>query len=122
MSMFGKATKTGFCIAVAVALAGCSGTRNLLNSQSYNYEGYAFKGKLQRSKEDRAQFTVTVRGAERGLVGALEAARLEANRYCIDQYGNTDISWNGTGPDSNVSDVSLENGGTLELGGRCSSW
>ncbi len=120
--MFGRATTIGVCIAVVAALAGCSGTRNALNSQSYAYEGYGFKGRLQRDKADRAQFAVTVRGADRGVIGALEAARIEANRYCIAQYGNTDISWNGIGPDSDVSDVALTDGGTLELSGRCSSW
>ncbi|MCV2893940.1 hypothetical protein [Lentibacter sp. XHP0401] len=121
--MLKTSTKLAFCVALAVMASGCARTKSALGgSQSYSYEGYAYKGKIQRSKEDRADFGVTVRGADRGLSGALEAARIEANRYCIDQYGNTDISWSGPTPDTDPSEISISENGILELRGRCKTW
>mgnify|MGYP000374425313 CR=1 FL=1 len=75
-----------FCVAIALSASGCARTKGAFGTQAYTYQGQAFKGKIQRNKDDRAEFGVTVRGADRGLPGALEAARIAANRYCIKQY------------------------------------
>jgi hypothetical protein len=53
------------------------------------------------------------------LVGAREAGRYEATKYCINQYGTSDIAWV-SGPD--VEDGSLTiNNDELQLRGACTS-
>lgn len=122
MSMQMKASLLGLTVLVAFAGAGCERAKGTLGAQGYAYEGAIFKGKLTRDREDRARFSIMVRGAVRGVPGALEAARIEANRYCISQYGNSLILWEGQSPESDPEAVTLSDGGALSLTGRCSGW
>ncbi len=112
----------GAALLAVALLGGCDRARGGFGAQSYNYAGYAFKGAVRANKTDRAEFAVSVRGAQRGLVGAQEAARIAANRYCIEQYGSSDISWQGQGPDTEAEAVALAPGGQLEMRGRCAAW
>lgn len=120
--MRNRFAKLGLCVLLGLAVTGCERAKGALTTQGYAYEGTIFKGKLQRDSDDRANFSVTVRGADRGLPGALEAGRIEANRYCIEQYGNSDITWSGLSPDSDPETVQLLDGGMLSMSGRCSAW
>ena len=117
-----RASLLGLSILVVFSFAACERAKGTLGAQGYAYEGAIFKGKLNRDRDDRAKFSVTVRGANRGVQGALEAARIEANRYCIEQYGNSAILWEGQGPDTDVEGVTLLDGRMLSLSGRCSAW
>ena len=121
--MRNRVAKISLCILLGLSLAACERAKGVVSGQSgYAYEGYVFKGKLQRDSDDRANFSVTVRGASRGVQGALEAGRIAANRYCIAQYGNSDITWTGQSPDSETETVELLDGGTLAMNGRCKTW
>jgi hypothetical protein len=122
MTMQKRVSLLGLSLLVVMSVASCERAKGTLGAQGYAYEGAIFKGKLNRHRDDRSKFSVSVRGASRGVAGALEAARIEANRYCIEQYGNTAILWEGQGPDTDPEGVTLSDGGILSLSGRCSGW
>ncbi len=107
---------------VLSTLAGCERAQNVFGPAGFEYQGTSFKGRIDRDRDAREKFTVNVRGADRGLPGALEAARLAANRYCSEQFGSSDITWAGATPDDDPSSVMLDAGGNLSLSGVCDTW
>jgi len=85
-----------------------------------------FDGKLYPTKEkgggkdDRAFFTVTVRRADQGLDGAREAGRHGGSKYCIKNFGTSEVEW-ANGPDAPAETLQVANG-NLVLSGRCITW
>lgn len=71
-------------------------------------------------KQDRRAFTVTVRKAAQGIDGAREAGRHGGSKYCIKNFGTSEIEW-ARGPDDAAETLQLANG-TLLLTGRCITW
>lgn len=88
----------------ALALAGCSGS----SEDEILFDGLRFRTKVAPvdKKVSRADFTVTITNATRSLVGAREAGRYEGTRYCIANYGSSDIRW-AIGPDSDPSQLRI---------------
>ena len=64
---------------------------------------------------DDRSFSLVVRRANRSLSGASEAGRYEATKFCIKNFGTSDIAWVLSPDDNNVG----LNGKVLELSGRC---
>lgn len=95
------------------ALAACSGGA----PKSYPFDGVYFKAKAGavNKKVTRSVFTVQVAGASQSITGAREAGRYEATRYCIENYGTSDIIW-AIGPDSPGQVLADD---TLTLKGTC---
>ena len=79
------------------------------------FDGYYFSSKLSRSKLDDRSFDLTVRRANRSLPGAREAGRYEATRFCIKNFGTSDIKWV-MGPDDQSIGLT---GKVLKLSGQC---
>ena len=79
------------------------------------FDGYYFSSKLSRSKLDDRSFDLTVRRANRSLLGAREAGRYEATRFCIKNFGTSDIKWV-MGPDDQSIGLT---GKVLKLNGQC---
>ena len=95
-------------------LMGCSNTFGL-DENKVPFDGYYFSSKLTQKKTDDRYFTVKVRRSSRSLSGAREAGRYEATKFCIKNFGTSDIKW-ALGPDD--ENVGLT-GSILKLSGKC---
>ncbi len=103
-------------LALCVILAGCTNRENRLTFDG-NYYPTREKGV---SRDDRQAFEVTVRRADRGVDGAREAGRHGGSKYCIENFGTSEIDWT-SGPDDAVETLRFNNG-NLILSGRCVTW
>ncbi|SDN39280.1 hypothetical protein SAMN05216196_101392 [Lutimaribacter pacificus] len=99
-----------------LALAGC-GT---LSDDRQTFDGVAFRASLSADKEDKRNFSVEVRDAAKSLAGAREAGRYEAVQHCIENFGNSRMSWS-QGPDVEDADLQVADG-DLILKGQCAGW
>lgn len=105
-------------MALALMVSGCAKTRDLVaGREKLAFDGQYFRADLSASKEDRAVFAVTVRDAAKSIDGAREAARYEATKYCIQQYGNSSVDWV-VGPDAEDGQLVITNG-DLNFNGVC---
>ena len=102
-------------LAAAVALSACTkpGERTLFGGKYY-------PAKSKKDGDDRHDFVVTVRRVKQGIVGARAAAEHEGIRYCVETYGDSDITWK-PGSDPTETAVTVE-GDTLTVRGRCVEW
>ena len=80
-----------------------------------SFDGYYFSSKLTQNKVDDRSFDLTVRRANRSLSGAREAGRYKATRFCINNFGTSDIKWV-LGPDDQSIGLT---GKVLKLSGQC---
>lgn len=81
------------------------------------FDGQFFRASAKKDGDDRADFIASVRPVSASLAGALEAGRFEGTRYCIENYGTSDILWE-IGPDQDPETVVVDGDG-LVLKGRC---
>jgi hypothetical protein len=95
-------------------LMGCSNPLDL-EENKVPFDGHYFSSKITQNKTDDRYFTLKVRRASRSLSGAREAGRYEATRFCIKNFGTSDIKW-ALGPDD--ENVGLT-GRILKLRGKC---
>ena len=95
-------------------IVGCSNPLEL-EENKVSFDGYYFSSKLTRNKLDDRSFDLKVRRANRSLLGAREAGRYEATRFCIKNYGTSDIKWV-LGPDDQSIGLT---GKVLKLSGQC---
>ena len=95
-------------------MVGCSNPLEL-EENKVSFDGYYFSSKLTRSKLDDRAFDLTVKRANRSLSGAREAGRYEATRFCIKNFGTSDIKWV-LGPDDQSIGLT---GKVLKLSGQC---
>ena len=95
-------------------LVGCS---NPLEPEEnkVTFDGYYFSSKLTQNRLDDRSFDLTVRRANRSLLGAREAGRYEATRFCIKNFGTSNIKWV-SGPDDQSIGLT---GKVLKLSGQC---
>jgi len=98
-----------------VVLPGC-GDR----AAKVRFNGEYYPAKVSRDRDAREQFQVAVRRVDRGLTGAREAGRYEAMRYCLKEFGTSDIDWV-NGPDAEDGRLQVSNG-RLVLNGECVTW
>ena len=82
----------GLATSSFLIMMGCSNLFEL-EENKVSFDGYYFSSKLSRSKLDDRSFDLTVRRANRSLSGAREAGRYEATRFCITNFGTSDIKW-----------------------------
>ena len=104
----------GLATSSFLMMTGCSNPFEL-EENKVSFDGYYFSSKLSRSKLDDRSFHLTVRRASRSLSGAREAGRYEATRFCIKNYGTSDIKWV-LGPDDQSIGLT---GKVLKLSGQC---
>jgi hypothetical protein len=95
-------------------LLGCSNPLTL-EENKVSFDGYYFPYKLARNKADDRSFDLTVKRANRSLLGAREAGRYEATRFCIKIFGTSDIKWFLDPDDENIGLT----GRVLKLSGQC---
>ena len=97
----------------AATLAGCgsSGDEQML------FDGQSFRMKANDIDNDVERFTVEVRPVSASIEGAREAGRYEGIRYCIENFGSSDIDWV-LGPDDEVTRLQITDD-RLILQGAC---
>jgi len=81
------------------------------------FDGKFYRAKLSKVDKQRSQFAIQVSPASASLTGAREAGRYEATRYCIAQFGTSDVTWI-SGPDVEDDALVLTND-KLQLRGTC---
>lgn len=114
----------------ALALAGCGTIGSLSSGASSPFgggglrgaqnelDGTRFRTRIGGNRDDRRAFVTATRGAGRNLVGAVEAGRVEAVRFCLMRFGGSEIAW-AQGPDRPIEQIALDGSGALVLSGRC---
>ena len=103
-----------FTLICVVSLVACTPSK-----QGPAFDGLTFRAKLSKVDKQRDQFLVTVYKTSQSLAGAREAGRYEATKYCINQYGTSDIAWM-SGPDVEDGGLTITND-ELQLRGACKS-
>lgn len=81
------------------------------------FDGMQYKGRLEVDKENRRNFVATVSPVSQGLEGAREAAHYEGTRYCVRNYGRSDIAWV-LDPEAEATALNIAED-TLTVQGRC---
>jgi hypothetical protein len=101
------------CLVAALAACGQREKDQIL------FDGQAFRTKASAvdKRRTRAEFTVTIDDVARSLDGAREAGRYQGTRYCIENYGNSDIEW-AVGPDTDPAKLRVVDG-RLTFQGTC---
>ena len=102
-------------------LVGCDKVKDLREGRrGVEFDGQIFRSRIETVEGDRQQFVITVPNPAKSLIGAREAGRYAATKYCITNYGASDVIWT-NGPD--VEDGALVLGeGMLTFRGRCKGW
>ncbi|MDV4143910.1 MULTISPECIES: hypothetical protein [Shimia] len=108
------ARRVRFTIALvgAVALlAGCANMRDKLsNNEKVTFDGLYFVTTVDRQdRKEREKFKVFVRQPQQSLDAAREAGRYEAVKYCIKEFGTSQIDWV-SGPDVEDGALVYDNG------------
>jgi len=110
-----------FAVLVGV-LASCGVVQKLKPKKGLFFDGHQFRASAEQVGEEREEFLTTVRRASQSAVGAREAGRHASVRYCINQFGRSDIEWaEGQGPDDeNIEDRISDD--LITFRGRCEGW
>ena len=103
----------------ALALAGCDSLRRDRGDPAF--DGVYFAANLSADETNPHNFTIAVKDARKSLVGAREAGRYEANKYCIKYYGNSEKTWT-RGPDATDPQLVFSDKGDLLMSGSCVGW
>lgn len=103
------------CIA-CLTLAACQERR----ADRIAFDGVFFRSSSSSVDKQRDQFLVTVGPASLSLDGARLAGNHEAIRYCVENFGASDIDWI-QGPDGEDGTLTLEND-RLVLRGTCTAF
>ena len=79
--------RVGLALCVVLVVSACGQRREV-----QRFDGQVFRASISQG-EERRDFVVQV-GPETGsYLGAVEAARFEANRFCIERFGRSDHRW-----------------------------
>lgn len=98
-----------------VAVAGCNRKRNAANLITYDGIEFVTKAEAIDKKVSLSDFTVRVEGAAISLDSARLAGRDRGYRYCIENFGTSDIDWI-VGPDTEPAQLRLVEGALLFRG------
>lgn len=81
-------------ISALVAAVGVTAGCESRDDRTY-YDGVYFRTKTEAidKKATRSVFYTTISGASASLTGARAAAHHEGTRYCIENYGTSNIQW-----------------------------
>ncbi|MCW8842024.1 MAG: hypothetical protein OQK00_01275 [Rhodobacteraceae bacterium] len=108
MSTYGaKRVRLGLLLVCTVAIvAGCANLRDRVSrSERVTFDGLYFPASVDRiDRDNRDHIKVYVQKPRQSLKAAREAGRFEAVKYCIKEYGTSQIDWI-NGPD--VEDAAL---------------
>ncbi|MFN3209177.1 MAG: hypothetical protein ACE369_09285 [Roseovarius sp.] len=97
-------------------MAGCTKT-----SERVTFNGVYYKAKAKAvSRNDRERFIVTVPRVNRGYDGALAAGNYEGKRYCVANYGTSEIAW--SRPPSGARGTIPVKNNKMTFAGRCVLW
>ena len=107
------ALMTGLLLIAVLVLTACTERR----SERVAFDGVFFRASSGKVDKQRDQFEVSVSPVSASLEGAREAGRYEAIRYCIKQFGSSDIDWI-AGPDAEDGTLRIT-GDKLLLRGTC---
>ncbi|MEL6465340.1 MAG: hypothetical protein AAFQ58_10270 [Pseudomonadota bacterium] len=105
---------TGLMLIAILLLSACGVDRQ---ANRVAFDGVFFRASSSKVDRQRDQFEVGVSPVSASLAGAREAGRYEAIRYCIGQFGSSDIEWI-EGPDAEDGTLRI-NGDKLLLRGTC---
>ncbi|MEM8655908.1 MAG: hypothetical protein AAGF36_14290 [Pseudomonadota bacterium] len=105
---------TGLMLVAVLLLSACSVDRQ---ANRVAFDGVFFRASSSKVDKQRDQFEVGVSPVSASLEGAREAGRYEAIRYCIRQFGSSDIDWI-AGPDAEDGTLRIS-GDKLLLRGTC---
>lgn len=109
---FGRAA---ILLGFGLVLAACSNNRDQIE-----FDGVSFRTKSKAVSDDRSVFSVRIPKIDKGLAQARKAGRHEGTRYCLTNFGTSEIAW-ATDPDADQSQLNI-NGSTLMLQGKCVTW
>lgn len=102
---------------IAALLAGC-GAADRMRANRVTFDGVEFRPRAEQLGDEREAFAITVRRVSRSPEGARLAGAHGATRYCIENFGRSDLEWE-IGPEDET--LTIE-GDTLRLVGRCDGW
>lgn len=111
-------SKTVLVVCCGLGLASCA-NQKLNSGRNVQFDGMTFRAKLSKG-DDRAEFSIAVHEPSKSLSGAREAGRYEATKYCIKNYGTSDVIWT-HGPDDAENSLIVVDG-SLQFSGRCKGW
>ena len=103
---------TALFVIAALVLSACTGERR---SERVPFDGQFFRATAKKQDKQRLNFEVAVRPVSASLDGAREAGRYEAIRYCIGNFGTSNINWS-DGPDAEDGTLRIANDRLLLLG------
>ncbi len=102
-------------LAAALALTACG-----KSGERVRFDGNYYPAKLSKSGDRREEFVVTVSDVAQGISGARAAGRFEGTTYCVETFGDSDITWQpGYGPEDGSA---ISDNGSLLLRGSCVKW
>ncbi|WP_299370218.1 hypothetical protein [uncultured Tateyamaria sp.] len=104
---------TGLLLVAALLLTACVERR----ADRIAFDGVFFRSTAKKVDKQRDQIEVTVSPVSASLEGAREAGRFEAIRYCIENFGTSNIDWI-NGPDAEDGTLNIS-GDKLLLRGTC---
>lgn len=104
----------GLLLSVAFLLSACSGG---IRGDKVAFDGINFRSTSSAIEKQRDFFEITVAPASSSITGAREAGRYEATRYCIENFGSSDMNWL-QGPDAADGTLTIDND-RLILRGTC---
>ncbi|MGH1425333.1 MAG: hypothetical protein ACRBBU_11440 [Pseudooceanicola sp.] len=111
-------------IAGLVAVSGCSVLQGAGRLASFNnrqtFEGFYYPARVAVDPTAAEKFEIAVSRATQSLSGAKEAGRYAAVKYCLKQFGQTDITWS-ISPDMDDAALTIADD-TLTLRGECKGW
>lgn len=103
----------GVALICVLGVSACS-----QRDKEFAFDGQYYRASARKvAKETRQNFIVSVKPVSASFEGALQAGEYEGTKYCIAQYGISEIEWT-LGPDEDPETYVISND-TLELSGTC---
>ncbi|MCR8826465.1 hypothetical protein [Pseudosulfitobacter koreensis] len=97
----------------ALAMTACN-----QRDEDLAFDGQYYRTSTKKVGDDRSVFQTEVKPVSQSLTGAREAGLYDATRYCIEDFGTSNIVWT-RGPDGDDGALLVSND-TLILQGTCS--
>ena len=105
-------TTVAMASALALAVSGC-----VKENRNIPFDGVVFKTKTKKVDDNLADFVAYVSPVSASLEGAREAGRYEGTKYCISNFGTSQIDWT-VGPETEASKLIITED-TLTFQGQC---
>lgn len=85
-----------FMMIALLVLSACVGAGR---ADRATFDGQSFRTTSKKLDNRRLNFEVSVRPVSASTEGAILAGRFEATRYCVGNFGTSDVEWT-SGPDA----------------------